>query len=245
LTVGGTNEAPTDVTIRMIMALVLTLTGFWTRAAAQNTTTEVWPQVQAYINLDTNTRVFLLGSFNYKADKSDWQGTFGAHLDFALKPVFRRELRSRGDVFNKRFLSFRAGYRYITSLGDSSPSLERRWLVELTSRYLLPWQVVINDRSRGEMRFISGQAFSTRYRNRLQLERDFEAGPLVVTPYIDGELFYDTRSDAWNRVRYRAGAQIPAGDHVVLETYYLRQHDTRSSPPHTNGIGFTLNLYYR
>jgi len=234
------------VTIRKIMVSVLALTGLGTRAAAQNTSTEVWPQVHAYINLDANTRVFLLGSFNYKTDKSDWQGTFGAHLDFALKPVFRRELRSRGDVFDKRFLSFSAGYRYITSLGDSSsPSLERRWLVEVTPRYLLPWQLVISNRNRGEMRFISGQAFSTRYRNRLQLERDFEAGPLVVTPYIDGEIFYDTRYDAWNRIRYRAGVQIPAGDHVVLETYYLRQHDTRSSTPHTNGIGFTLNLYYR
>jgi hypothetical protein len=25
-----------------------------------------------------------------------WQGDFGVHFDFALKPVFRRELRSRG-----------------------------------------------------------------------------------------------------------------------------------------------------
>jgi hypothetical protein len=105
--------------------------------------------------------------------------------------------------------------------------------------------MVLTNRNRGEMRFISGQPFSTRYRNRLQLERDFKAGSLVVTPYIDAELFYDTRYDAWNRVRYRAGVQIPAGDSVVLETYYLRQHDTRSSSPHINGLGFTVSLYFR
>lgn len=102
----------------------------------------------------------------------------------------------------------------------------------------------MTDSSRGDLRFISGQPFSTRYRNKLQLERDFCFGPLVFTPYLNGQLYYDTRYDIWNRNRYSAGVQIPAGQHLVLETYYLRQNDNRSTTPHVNAVGLTFNLYF-
>jgi hypothetical protein len=82
------------------------------------------------------------------------------------------------------------------------------------------------DSSRGDLRFIRGQPFSTRYRNKLQLERDFSFGSLAFTPYLNGQLYYDTRYDVWNRNRYSAGVEVPAGKHLVLETYYLRQNDS-------------------
>jgi len=201
--------------------------------------------VDGYINLSPAVRLFLLTLFTDKLERGQWQGHFGVHFDFALNPVFRRELRSRDDVFRGRFLSFRAGYRYITSLGESgSPYLEHRWIVEVTSRVPLPKKLVMIDSSRGELRFIGGQAFSTRYRNKLQLERDFSFGSLVLTPYINGQLYYDTRYDVWNRNRYSAGVQVPAGQHLVLNTYYLRQNDSRSSTPHMNVVGLTVNLYF-
>lgn len=95
--------------------------------------------MDGYVNLKPTVRLFLLAKFTDVLETGDWQGEFGVHVDFALKPVFRRELRSRDDVFRRRFLSFRTGYRYITSLGEgSSPYLEHRWVVELTSRAPLP-----------------------------------------------------------------------------------------------------------
>jgi len=213
--------------------------------AAQNTESEFWPELDAYVNLNSTTRLFFLASFNGDKETRSWEGTFGVHLDFALKPVFRRDLRTRGDVFSRRFLSFRGGFRYISSLTDvGQPYLEHRWVTELTSRYPLPGKLVLSDRSRGELRFISGQPFSTRYRNRMQLESDFSLGPLILTPYVNGEVFYDTRYDAWNQNRYAVGVQAPAGAHLVLETYYRRQNNTKSSPRHVNAFGLTVSLYF-
>ena len=198
-----------------------------------------------YITLNSATRLFLLSSFRNNQQGDAWHGDFGAHLDFAMKPVFRRELRQRDDVFTQRFLSFQAGFRYINSLSSGAPYLERRWVIECTPQYPLPGKFVVSDRSRGEMRFVSGKRFSTRYRNRLQLERDFAVGRLVYTPYINGQLFYDTRYDAWNRNRYSAGVQVPAGAHMVFETYILRQNQSRSNPPHANAFGLRLRFYSR
>ena len=230
---------------RIILALLALLAGSPVKATAQSTQSEFRPQVDGYVNLSPAVRLFLQALFTDALETGHLRGHFGVHFDFALKPVFRRELRSHDDVFRRRFLSFRAGYLYITSLGESSsPYLEHRWVVELTSRFPLPEKLVMTDSSRGELRFIGGQPFSTRYRNKLQLERDFSFGSVVFTPYLNGQLYYDTRYDVWNRNRYSAGVQVPAGKHLVLETYYLRQNDSRSSIPHLNVAGLTINLYF-
>jgi hypothetical protein len=69
----------------------------------------------------------------------------------------------------------------------------------------LPGKLLMVDSSRGELRFIGGQPFSTRYRSKLQLERDFKLRLSRLTPYLNGQLCYDTRYDVWNRNRYSAG----------------------------------------
>ena len=146
--------------------------------------------------------------------------------------------------YRNKYLTLRAGYRYQTSLTNGHSASENRGILELTSRYLLPWQLLISDRNRGDFRFIEGQPFSTRYSNRLRLERDVKYGWFNCTPYVYDEIFYDTRYDRWTPNRYALGAEFPAGPHVVLEPYYLRQNGSHLNPPHINAFGFKLNLYF-
>jgi hypothetical protein len=162
--------------------LTVLVAGCSASAATPDTQGEFWPEVDAYIGLNSTTRLFLLSSFRNNQPGEAWHGDFGANFNFALKPVFRRELRQKDDVFNKRFLSFQAGFRYLSSLASGVPYLEHRWIVDCTPRYPLPGNFIITDRNRGEMRFISGKPFSTRYRNQVQLERDFALGHVVYTP---------------------------------------------------------------
>jgi hypothetical protein len=225
-----------------IVVLIAALLSLPVDGTAQNSSEQFWPRVYTYISFNESARLYLLTSAESQGE-GNWQGNFGVHLDFALRPVFRRDLRARDDVYNRRYLSFLAGYRYITNLPSTVPK-EQRALVEFTTRRLLPWQLVVSDRNRGEFRFIRGQPFSSRYRNRLQIERDFSIGKFVHTPYANAEVFYDTRYDAWVRTRYELGVQIPVVQHVVLATYYQRQHDTRSEPPHTNVWGLDIRLYF-
>ncbi len=219
--------------------------GFSAPAAPPDSQSEFWPEIDAFIGLNSTTRLFVRTSFKNHPTGDSWQGNFGLHFDFALKPVFRRQLRERDDVFERKYLSFRAGYQYLTSFTDhSSPSSERRWIVECTSRFLLPGKLLLLDRNRGDLRFVSGQPFSTRYRNRLQLESDLKLDRVVVTPFVNAELFYDTRYDAWTRKRYSAGIEIPAGDHLVMRAYALRQNGSRSSIPHVNAFGLKFRFYF-
>ena len=212
--------------------------------AASNTAFQSWPELDTYIRLNSTMRLFLLSSFRDHQTGDSWHGDFGAHLDIALKPIFRRELRKEDDAFNNKLLSCQSGFRYISSLANGSPYLEHRWIVECTPKYLLPGSIIASDRSRGELRLIKGQAFSQRYRNKLQLERDFGNGHFVCTPYINGEVLYDTRYDAWTQNRYSVGVEIPAGAHLVLETYVLRKNQSRTTPSHVNVFGLRLRFYF-
>lgn len=230
---------------RQTQVLCLLFLGTWSvPVAAQGGSGEFWPEVGLYFQQGESIRIAFVGSASSNPSTHDWLGNFTFYLETALKPVFRTDLRNRADVYRNRYLTFRAGYRYRANLTPGASVSENRAILEVTSRYRLPWHLVVADRNRGEFRFIKGQAFSTRYRNRLWLERDFKVGSVVLTPFAYDEIFYDTRYDQWTPNRYAFGVQLPIGQHVVLEPYYLRQDGNRSNPPHVNVLGFKFNLYF-
>jgi hypothetical protein len=217
---------------------------FASLAAGQNTKYEFWPELDIYAHHGSRIRIVFVDSMNQDQSNRNGEGAFSYSFELAMQPVFRRELRQLDDIFRRRFLTFRAGYQYTTSFVSGDPSSEHRLIAETTARYPLPKKFVALDRNRGEFRFIKGQPYSMRYRNRLWLERDFKLAGLVFTPYIFDEIFYDTRYSAWTTNQATIGLQIPAGPHVVLEPYFCRQQDRRASQKYVNATGFTLNLYF-
>jgi hypothetical protein len=212
--------------------------------AAQNTGAEFRPELGFYVQQGPLIRLEFIDSATGNQATSDWQGRFEYYIQLALKPVFRRELRNNPDVYRNKYLTMRVGYRYQTNLTNGNSSTTNEAILEFTSRYLLPRGLVVSDRNRGEFRFPTGQPFYTRYRNRLRLERDIIYRWLNCTPYAYAEIFYDARYDQWTPNRYAAGLQFPAGPHMVLEPYYLRQNGSHSNPPHINALGFKWNLYF-
>jgi len=213
-------------------------------ARAQSAAEQFRPELGIYIQQGPALRIEVIGSGNMDQSMDNWQRAFALYVQTALKPVLRRELRDRPDVYRQKYLTVRGGYRQQTSFTNGRSSSGKIGILELTSRYLLPWQFVISDRNRGDFRFFKGQPFSTRYRNRLRLERDIKYRWLNCTPYVYDEVYYDTRYDQWTRNRYAFGVELPVGPHVVLEPYYLRQTDSHSNPRRVNALGFKLNLYF-
>src|SRR5215475_7754109 len=128
-------------------------------AHAQNTGRQFWPELDIYANLNSRTRLVFSNLYVLDRTSGSLTGNFTCYFDLALRPLFRRDLRRREDVFRQRFLTFRAGYRYRTMLSDGNSPSENRAILEATARYPLPGQLVIVDRNRGEFRFIRGQPF--------------------------------------------------------------------------------------
>lgn len=226
-------------------AICCLFAGLWNAPAEdQSVGGQFRPELGIYVRQGEALRFEFVDSARSNPITHIWNGDFSIYVETALKPVFRQELRNQPDVYRNRYLTFRAGYRYVTSLSSGGSTSENRGILDVTSRYRLPWQLVVSDRNRGDFRFIKGQGFSTRYRNRLRLQRDIKIGAFGFTPYVYDEIFYDTRYGQWTPNRYAVGFEFPAGTHVVLEPYYLRQDGNRAEPPHINAFGFTLNLYF-
>jgi len=221
--------------------------------SAQEPTTrdEFWPSVEVYINVKPKVRLYLLGTVSKAIEDGElfnaqsYEAQVGAHVDY----------------IPNEHLILRAGYRYGRAVGDQDDGFrEHRILADQILRKLLPAGLLLTDRNREEFRFITGD-FSFRYRNRVQIEREFHWSkvPLLkgrtTTPYISGEISYDTRYGIWNRNRYAVGMiqslkrgpilrKLLPKRGMNLDIYLMRQNDSRSSPAHVNALGAALVFYF-
>ena len=201
---------------------------------------QFWPEADFYVPLNEKFRLFFLAAVT-KAEETreNTEGQIGAHLDYHV---------------NKR-VSLRTGYRYGFSLGGSDPFKEHRIVFEQILRQPLPLEVLFTDRNREELRWVNGE-FSGRYRNRVQLEREFKVLNRAVTPYASAEVSYDSRFHTWNRNRLAVGATIAfkrgaplislihPKKQMVLDVYVMRQNDSRSAPNRVKALGMAFSIYF-
>jgi uncharacterized protein DUF2490 len=211
------------------------------------TRSELWPEVDAYLRLNSSMKLFGLVAFSSARKESYSEGQYGIHWDVSLKRshqlVFSR-LTDRANDEKLRPFTFRAGYRYNSTIEDSGdPFREHRGILEAHVRWPFIGGVLVSDRNRVDLRWVDG-AYSWRYRNRLLAEREVGIGGYRLTPYTSGEIYYDSRYQDWNRDRFALGLQAPLHPRVMLDTYYMRQNDRRSQPAHVNALGLALNLFF-
>jgi hypothetical protein len=226
---------------------VPTLLLFASIASAQDaeTTNEFWPEVNVFINLGKWSRLFAM----YTATRQENLGTYadgqtGLYFDFWVIPPFSKRLNRNADVSRSKMLLVRTGYLFSRPKNNSGAATEHMLTTEATGRLHLPVSLLLSDRSRIDFRWTDG-AFRWRYRNRLKLERTFRAGRFDLTPYGYVEGFYSVDQDAWTRLRYAAGAEWAITRRIVLEGYFLRQNDWRSSPRFVHAIGVVAQFYFR
>jgi Protein of unknown function (DUF2490) len=215
------------------------------RVQADDTRTEFWPEWDVYLKLNDKSRLFFFYSATKLDDRQSYaDGSVGGYFDFYTLPVFRRRQRTHADAARSKLLMIRAGYLYSkTPSGSADPFVEHTPTVEAHARWLFPGALLLTDRSRVDFRIVDGD-YQPRYRNRLKIEHTFKAGRLEFTPYGHAEAFYDWRYDKFHRYRYSVGSEVALGRHFIFESYYLRQRDTVSSPPHVNAIGMALQFYF-
>ena len=216
------------------------------RAQESVTRNEFWPEIDVYINVKPKVRLYLLGTISKSVEDGEIRNAQG----------FEAQIGAHVDYIPNDHIILRAGYRFGTSVGDADePYKEHRLLTEQTLRKLLPGELLLSDRNREDFRFVNGD-FSFRYRNRVSIEREVDLFKgRTITPYVSAEIFYDTRTSAWNRNRFAFGFQqslrrgplrkmlLPKRQ-VILDLYFLRQNDSRSEIQHVNAVGAALAFYF-
>ena len=211
-------------------------------AQAQTQIYQTWPEIDTYINLNQNFRLYFIATRTIE-NSHGTNAEIGPNLDFFFKPLFKT---NKGIIFqldkskSTPFL-LRVGYRYLPS---TNGPVEHRGVLEVTGRYALKSGFLFSDRSRADLRFINGE-FSWRYRNRPTVERTVSIRSYHFTPYVRGEVYFDIDYRKWSRTSEGLGAAFPIRKHTEIEPYYEHQNDTSKSPNHQiNALGISFNLYF-
>jgi len=124
-------------------------------------------------------------------------------------------------------VDFGVGYRIILNVGEPD---ESRLELDAAPSYVLPGRILINDRSRFDLRWLAS-GFDWRYRNRFNATRAFKVCKVRFAPYGEFEGYYNIPTSAWNKLTYTAGVTFDLTRRADLQAYYEREHDVGSKPP--------------
>jgi Protein of unknown function (DUF2490) len=206
---------------------------------ARPQTLQFLPEINTYVSIDPGVR-FAFQAKQTRENGVPTQAELGPSIEFYWRPL--KKLTPNGvDEAKTRFILLSFGYRYLPS--SSAPATNRILLIA-TPRFPLRSKVVISDRNRGELNFSNGD-LTWRYRNRLQLEREMTIRSYHPTPYVDVEVYYDSKYQKWSSTVIEAGSQFPIPKHSEIDLYYQHQNNTGTAPNRQlNAIGLILNLHF-
>ena len=204
-------------------------------AAAQNTPvapqddTQNWNEQVLSIPLDKRVNLLVTGQLRIGDRLRDFTDEFtGASLSFAAN----------------RYLTLTPGYTYVASQQPVTRRrrYEHRLLFTATVRLPSFKRITISDRNQVERRRFNSLPDTTRYRNRLQVERPFDIKGFDMRIFLWNEIFYDSGARAWSRNRFAVGGSRDLNKHATLDLFYQRQSDGRSRPGDIHVIGTALRL---
>ena len=191
---------------------------------------EAWPELNLYKRLGETTRLYLVSAWATGKESEFRTLDVAGYFDLTFRP-FTRDLvgpegwRSRGDWRQKRYLWLRLGYDHVfKQAGEEMSTPEDRGIVAVHGRVYLPEGILLEARTRADLRWIGGD-YSTRYRFRGELNRDFDVFGKTTCVYLQAEAFYDDRYDGWARELYQLGAEVTLGEHFRVEPSVARQVD--------------------
>ena len=193
-------------------------------AARADDPTEFWPELNLFEKLGPTTRLYFVAAYARGKESDALSLDVAGYFDLTLGPPVRRSLLT-DDWRAKRYLWARVGYDRVSKAENKTKTTpEDRGIVALHARAYLPAGILFEGRARADLRWMGGD-YSTRYRLRGELNRDFNVFDRVVTPYLQAEAFYDTRYDGWARELYQVGAEVGVTGHFRVEPSVARQVD--------------------
>lgn len=204
---------------------------------------ELWPEVSAFVGLNDIARLYLDASYARGKESDTRSLDLSAFVDISIQPVLREQLRTQ-DWQRSRYLWTRVGYTRVEKSAEGAPQpAENRGSVALYGKAALPAEVWLEGRARADLRWIGGD-YSTRYRFRVEATREWSVAERTVVPYANAEVAYDTRYDGWARALYQVGAEITLDRHFRYEIYLGRQSDRLPQGQTLNALGLVAKWYH-
>lgn len=202
-----------------------------------------------YEKLGPTTRLYFVGAWATGKESEFRTLDLAGYFDLTFKPLARDVVlpetwRAEQDWRQRRYLWIRLGYDHVfKASGEERSTPEDRGIVAVMGRAYLPANILFEGRARVDLRWIGGD-YSTRYRLRGELNRDFTVLGAATNVWLQGEAFYDTRYDGWARDLYQAGAEITLTNHFRVEPSVARQVDRLPEKSGLWAVALVARWYY-
>jgi hypothetical protein len=225
------------------LAVALVALSLASRPAHSGDPWEGWPEASAFVQLNRLTRLYFDAAYARGKESASHTLDLAGYVDLSIKPIARPKLYQE-DWARGRYLWARVGYDYVLKGEDGAkaPS-EHRGIVSAYAKAPAPGEVWFEGRARADLRWINGE-YSTRYRLRLEANREFVVGGHPILPYFNAEAMYDTRYDDWARTLYLLGPEVTVSPGFRFELYLARQVDHRPRESVLNALGLMGKWYF-
>jgi uncharacterized protein DUF2490 len=216
------------------LALLLVFSSSLSRAHAQSNPlpplqdTQLWADFAASHSLSEKTDFFVDGGLRWGRN---------------VRELVYERLAAGLSIQPRSYLSLVPRYTFLDTEPTATQEVrENRLGFECTfTASLRRWTIA--DHNVIERRFRQPRD-STRYRNRLRLERPFKFSGSSFYGFVSDELYYDRAYHEWNRNRFLAGGGKTLGRELSVEVYYVRQKDYASRPNDLSGVGLMLRTRF-
>jgi hypothetical protein len=231
----------------VIAKLLVGLVAFWIACAsgqAQQVSdpgTQFVPEADAHIQLPSNLRILAFVGLPQGAGYSYQQQYVAAGLGYQFKSILTPHLINI-DPDKEHYVLFGGGYEFLRTMQSGNVIEENRAIMDGIFRFRPSPRFLFVDRNRFEFRWVNG-AYSTTYRQKMTLSRDYLIRGFKFTPYGSGEIFYNGAQHSWNLDLYTGGIQWPYKSFFMLDTYYQRQVCGICNPRDVNIAGARFNFY--
>ena len=215
------------LSVCVLIVLFADLSFAQTRSSAPQDDTQVWPEVQITMPLNKRMDLTVNGQLRIGRRVTDFIDERGG-MGLAIKVG--------------KYLTLAPSYVHTASQPTPErKAFENRLSFAATVRLPAFKSFIVTDRNLFERRFRT-PTNSTRYRNRLQVERAVKIGGADLRLFVADEVFYDWSVDSWTRNRFAVGMGRSLNKFFSTDVYYMRQNDGRSRPGDIHILGSVLRV---
>jgi hypothetical protein len=228
---------------------LLVLVGTTGAALADGPAYEFWPEIDLWWRLSPAWRLSMFLPLSQNLETHYREGNLILQADYAWgkgSRLHKTRLLDENQAREMNTWLVRGGYNSGRSLDDRGQTYrENTMFLELHNRTPLIGGVLLSNRLRADFRWLGDDAeFSTRWRYRLMVEKEFAVGNTSIVPYVNFEPYYDSRYGIVNRVRLIGGVTGTWSPRYALEGNITYQYDSRSSVTNLYALNMILHLYF-
>ena len=214
----------------------------------QNSSIELWPEVDIWYRLNPSWRFSSFVSITKYNESKNRDLNIYLNADYAWGHtklvIYRRLVDQEKEQIMKAWM-VRGGFMEGRSLRASDGNYsEELFFAEIHKRIPIKGDVLLSHRFRMDNRWLGqDNDFSYRFRYRLMVEKEYKSGKYSIVPYLNIEPYWDSRYLKVTKTRAIGGVTTSWGSKYALEGNVTYQHDKTYDTENLYALNIILHIF--